>query len=112
MKKLLLSLTVSLTLSTARAQTNIYHPFPEDSAIWVVDNYAQPPICFNGYCSTEVYRMYGDTIINSVSYNKLWLESFWYTGPWTPPINYVPSAYIGGIRQDITNKKFIIEVLP
>jgi len=104
MKKFLLSIIVSLTITIASAQTNIYHPFPEDSAIWVVDNYAQPPAC-NGYCSTVAYRMYGDTLINAISYNKLWVESFMFVGPFNPPYNYVPDNYIGAIRQDSINKK-------
>jgi len=88
-----------------QAQTNVYHPFPEDSAIWVVNWYAQPPYC-NGYCNTDIYRMYGDTVINSVSYNKLFAVSFVYQGPYTnPPPNYFSGTYIGAIRQDSINKK-------
>ncbi len=106
MKKLLLIL-VAITSLTAKAQTSVYHPFPEDSATWVTDIYYNT--CF-GYCGTDFYEMKGDTIINSQSYNKIYGRGgeFYYIV--APPNTIVGAAfgacsYIGAIRQDSINKK-------
>lgn len=107
MKKLLLLLATVITL-TAKAQTSVYHPFPEDSATWVTD--IAYNTCF-GYCSSIFYEMKGDTIINSQSYNKIYIRSgrFYYI-VWPPNAvvgvdSFSVCSYMGAIRQDIINKK-------
>ena len=86
------------------AQTNVYHPFPEDSATWVVDYFAMPPACNgSGYCSTSIYWLNGDTTINTLSYNKMYLEEYYDQGPYSYIMN--PLHYIGGLRQDVISKK-------
>ncbi len=100
------------------AQTNIYHPFPEDTANWVIDSYDSHN-CYNvtnfasNYCGSWIYLMKGDTIINSISYNKIYylggVKLYYIQSPPNPIIgcqgcsgNY---SYAFAIRQDSINKK-------
>jgi len=107
MKKLFL-LIAAVTTLTAKSQTSVYHPFPEDTATWVSDFFYSA--CM-GYCGTSFYEMKGDTLINSQSYNKLYGRDgrFYYiTGPPNTVIgtdSFGACSYIGAIRQDINNKK-------
>lgn len=76
------------------AQTNVYHPFPENNARWhgVVLSAQVPP--FPGILSDFDYQLNGqDTIVNSISYKKI-------TG-----ISTSASKQLIGLRQDIPNKK-------
>lgn len=107
MKKLFLIVLLIVVLSNAHGQATVYHPFPDDSATWVTDNYSN--ICM-GYCGSNYYRMKGDTIINGISYNKLYHRygQFYYISP--PPNTVVGAsfsacAYAGAIREDVLSKK-------
>ncbi|MEP7170413.1 MAG: hypothetical protein ABI855_13665, partial [Bacteroidota bacterium] len=112
MKKLLLLAAILITLS-AKAQTSVYHPFPEDSATWVTDIFYNT--CF-GYCSSIFYEMKGDTIINSQSYNKIYSRygRFYYI-IWPPNSvvgvdSFSACSYRGAIRQDsISEKVYFID---
>jgi len=67
MKKLLfLFAFLALTLTSARGQTNVYHPFPDSSAFWT--NYWETDYN-NGYSG---YGIFGDTVINNLNYHKLY----------------------------------------
>ena len=81
------------------AQPKAYRPFPEDSALWVVEWTHQN----NNPVARDLYIMHGDTLINGISYNKLYRER----NIWSPQYFTVliPYAYLGGIRQDSLNKK-------
>ena len=81
------------------AQPKAYRPFPEDSALWVVGWGQQN----NNPVARDLYIMHGDTLINGISYNKLYRER----NIWNPQYFTVliPYAYLGGIRQDSLNKK-------
>ncbi len=110
MKQLLLIL-VMLTALNAKSQSTVYHPFPEDSASWVTDNYSN--FCF-GYCASGFYEMKGDTLLNAQTYHKLYVSggSFYYISyPVVPNPGVVGASffyscnYTGAIRQDSLNKK-------
>lgn len=106
MKKLLLLISTVITL-TAKAQTSVYHPFPEDTATWLSDKY--DAVCM-GYCGSIYYKMKGDTIINNHLYNKIYRKvgNFYYiTFPPNSSLgaNFGACSYLGGIRQDSINKK-------
>jgi hypothetical protein len=101
MKKLLLLIFLSFSFRLF-AQPNAYRPFPEDSALWIVDwvtPHNNPPIL------RDVYIMHGDTIFNNVSYNKIYKESNVYNYPYGPSTVSSAYKYIGAMRQDSTNKK-------
>lgn len=108
MKKLILLLTAFISLTTTQGQTNVYQPFPEDSASWVFDVWNS---LSEGYDYSEIYKMKGDTIINSTSYNKIYIQTlkFYYIQYPPNPIvgynNFSTERYWGGIRQDSINKK-------
>jgi hypothetical protein len=99
---------------TSRSQSYIYHPFPEDTATWVVDNVSNTCTGINSYCYSDVFKMKGDTLINGISYNKIYWQQvkFYYIN--FPPNQVVgrtyltPEIYWAGLRQDIPNKKVFI----
>ena len=104
-KLLLLFLFLHHCSSNLWGQANVYHPFPEDTASWVVHTYSNP--C-QGYCNSNYYEMRGDTILNSVSYNKIYHRDahFYYiTPPTVVGATYGSLKYIGAVRQDSINKK-------
>lgn len=108
--KNLLPLLIILFALNASAQSNVYHPFPEDTATWITDNYAS--IC-SGYCGSNYYAMKGDTVINNQSYNKLYSRygQFYYIIPPLFPnpgvvgANFSACSYAGAIRQDSISKR-------
>jgi len=63
----LLSILGSITFS------QIYFPFPTDSATWDVSYYSDP-VPFPVDCSTNHYGFYGDTTINGKTYSKLYVN--------------------------------------
>ncbi|GIV26367.1 MAG: hypothetical protein KatS3mg027_0181 [Bacteroidia bacterium] len=105
-------------------QTNIYHPFPFQYAVWMNKAGGIPGSC--GCCSGSpcVFDMdvsdslsNEDTLIGHHVYKKLYegyIKTSYYAGPvtcppWcTPQGAYIVSQnyqYIGAIRQDVINKK-------
>ena len=104
MKQLAIIILTLISVSV-RAQTSVYHPFPEDTATWVSDNYSNSCL---GYCTSVFYEMKGDTIINSNSYNKIYIRdgSFYYinqNGDYAA--SFFACSYKGAVRQEIVNKK-------
>ena len=97
------------------AQTNVYHPFPDTDAVWtVVDGMSHGGShCDNISCDRS-YIQEGDTIINSIHYNKLYLNEHC-TETWIPapppavPCNWdygiTTDIFVGGLRNDSANKK-------
>ncbi len=78
-----------LSTLTGFGQTNIYQPFPTDSAAWFTLSTNS-----SGVNSNDFTEWLGDTIINLTSYKKIF-----YTH------NSSSLLYGGGIRQDIPNEK-------
>jgi hypothetical protein len=87
MKKLLIIILLSCSQHLIFAQANIYHTFPDSSAVWSVVN------CGSSGCLTYHYCVKGDTIINSITYHKL---------SYSDSLGN-PGSLIGGIRE--ANKK-------
>lgn len=85
--------TFLMTLKISHGQTNVYHPFPDANAVWIwTDCNSFPP---TSGCYTIWYCLKGDTVINSTTYHKLCICDS----------NQTALSTIGGIRQDIPNKK-------
>lgn len=105
MKKILLIAAIFITLST-KAQTSVYHPFPDSSAIW--NFHFSVPFCPPGSIDSYYsFTLTGDTIINSQTYHKLeipFVQSI-ALGSCTPSIF---SGYKGAIRQDTAMRKVFI----
>jgi hypothetical protein len=104
MKKHLLLISTLLTL-TAKAQTNVYYPFPDSDAVWNVD--------YNEWCGPWYweqrysYVFAGDTLINSINYHKLWTP-FVETLSSSSCLPFTGTGYKGSIRQDTTLRKVFI----
>lgn len=86
MKKLIIPFLIFICFSNVIAQTNVYHPFPIDSATWRFD-YSSGS-CM-GYCYSYDNIMKGDTTIGLYSYK----------------VFNVYFGNVGAIRQDISSKK-------
>lgn len=86
MKKIIF-ICLALLSNAVFSQTNIYHPFPSDSAAWLIYHTGNQG---SGYKRTQ---WLGDTIINSITYTK------------TYDVVNNQLIYTGGIRQDIQNEK-------
>lgn len=110
MRNLLFASVIVLSSAEGFAQTNVYHPFPEDSAVWTTDLLSQGCL---GYCYSKVYTMKGDTVMNSISYNKIYVRDvkFFYNGPPPFPAGYTSlsaEVFWAGLRQDSLAKKVYI----
>lgn len=90
---------ISILLYYCNAQTSIYHPFPESDVVW---NYTATEPCWGSGLPMDHYSyiLTGDTIINTLTYHKLFIPFVQQgcNGEITP-------GYKGSIRQDILEKK-------
>jgi hypothetical protein len=82
----------------------VYHPFPagNDSALWVQED-------FDSQGSTHFLRtyLYGDTVLGSYPYKKLYrtsVNAMVYPPP-TPPSFKNDNSFIGALREDIAVKR-------
>jgi hypothetical protein len=102
MKKKLMIVFMLLTTVFAKAQTSVYHPFPESNAIWNINCTAWP--CYNSNSPNEYfsYIILGDTVINTITYHKWYIPSVVYADN-CDSINV--AGYVGAFRNDIPNKK-------
>ncbi len=97
------ALFVGLKLSS---QTNVYHPFPTDTAIWF-HNFI-PTGCSGGCPYYRTIQM-GDTILSTVAYKKVYKQQGTYfpscggSNPCFNPSGYL--NYVGALRQDSALKK-------
>lgn len=94
-----------LTTLLAIGQTSVYHPFPDNNAVW---NFHFQANCFSMGDGNDYYSINfsGDTLINSQTYHKLttpFVETY-STGSCSGTL----TGYKGAIRQDITAKKVFI----
>lgn len=115
MKNYLLSLIFVLFFCNAKAQTNVYHPFPDSSANW---NFTVQNVCW-GILGNSLYQhqmsieLGPDTIINLTTYHSLHIPAYIVNaGPNCfnpPPGNYIlPGKYVGAIRNDHNAKRTYI----
>lgn len=87
-----------------KAQTNVYHPFPDSNAVWGVSEVWGDQTCqiSDDY---DLYISSDDTIIGVFNYSKLKKSGF-YSVSCDPNSSYgYNSGVIGYIRQDTTQKK-------
>jgi hypothetical protein len=109
MRKFLLIFTATLSLTITRAQTNVYHPFP-DSAYWRTDlNYVKANL---GPCYANFYFQYyskGDTVINSAVYEKIYRSGVRVDTLSCYDPNYVPATppagYAGALKYNFSDHK-------
>jgi hypothetical protein len=105
-KRLLVFLSFICLILGLRAQTNVYHPFPDSNAVWIynisqcLDPNGNPP-CMESDNHIYYYILKGDTIYNSITYHKIILiDSSAY-----PPIdNALIFHKKAGIREDANRK--------
>lgn len=115
MKNHLLSLFFILVFCNVKAQTNVYHPFPDSSANW---NFTVQNVCW-GIFGNSLYQhqmsieLGPDTVINLTTYHSLRIPAYIVNaGPNCfnpPPGNYIlPGKYAGAIRNDHAARKTYI----
>ena len=107
MKKYLLLLIIFLlAFKFGSSQTNVYHPFPDSSAIWIGTSWYN--VGGIGPCVVDNdYNLYisGDTTIGTSTYHKLSRNGFVSAFMCPPPGYYYYGGYAGAFRQDTANKK-------
>ena len=108
MKKIVLSVILTISTYCLIGQTNSYHPFPDSNAYWIESYWwTDYMLHFNDH---NIF-ISGDTTIGNYSYHKLykngWISSFNPPNPSPPPV-YYPPVYWGGFRQDIPNKRIYL----
>ena len=105
-------LLLILNISQTVAQTNVYHPFPEN-AVWRIDYQHWNPFQINA-CRVYYHFHYyfdGDTLINSEIYHKVYRSEVdsmvdWNLGSLPPMIE---SGYVGALRDDsAANQSFFV----
>ena len=98
MKKLTLFLLVFISIISCGQS---YFPFPESNAIWKNVEIPYPPGPFTWYSSHHEYLIDGDSMINNISYSKVFIIEYdvecsqIYSGP----------NYYGSLRNDSIFKK-------
>ena len=106
MKKVFLFLFFLATVSS-KAQTFVYHPFPDSGAVWMETiwwTFFGPPIIpvDNDY----ILFMDGDTIISGNNYKKLSSSGYWHPqGMPYDGANYYSDSCKGAFREDTVLKK-------
>jgi hypothetical protein len=97
MKKILpLIIILLFVFKKGHSQTNVYQPFPQDSAVWLYI-FSTP----NG--ETWTYYMWiGQTTVNSKTYTQMYQSVGNALGQ---SVNAVNWNHVGAIRQDIPNEK-------
>jgi len=100
MNKLVLFFAGFLCLATsANAQTSVYHPFPDTTSIWSVDDYN-----IITYAKTHTrLGLKGDTVINAMNYKKIY--SIWY---WDTTMITSYNTYYAALREQ--NKKIYTKI--
>jgi hypothetical protein len=88
MKKVLFFLSVILlSLTSARGQTNVYHPFPNSNVYWNEIDYYLGQCVEPNYCK-QTLSLINDTVINSQLYHKIYAT------------NSSSTTYHGGLREN------------
>ncbi len=104
MKKLLFFVFI-FYVSFSKAQTNVYHPFPDSNAVWN-ETYGyldQSDPYLNWIYNPHIYFIAGDTIISNKHYQRV--LSSGYENHVMGNCCYYYSKYVGAIRQDSIHKK-------
>ena len=111
MKKLSLLITLSLGLMLCVGQTNKYHQFSTDNAVW---NFNYKSSCFAPPYGAVEYNysinMSGDTTINSLIYHKIYVPHIEMISTCGSGAGVITTGYKGAIREDTTVK--IVYIIP
>lgn len=112
-KGIILVVIYFLFNANIKAQTNVYHPFPDSNAVW--RERSSVTISYGGgggggcpssnvmyYGGSYQYTIGGDTVINPYTYKKIYASGFCWVC--NDPAGWFYN-YVGGLRQDSTNKK-------
>lgn len=116
MKKLI-PLIIFLPFLQAKAQTSVYHPFPDSNAVWNVYAYSccwaancPPPPTPNPVLMDSYYTYFikGDTLVNGTLYHKIYKNGYSHEhcnfGNTVNNWFYYDSVYTGAYREDTLTK--------
>ena len=87
---------IFLSILNAKAQTSVYHPFPDSNAVWRVDWGAAYCALYNYPQAKYQYEVQGDTLLGTNVYHKIirvFGYGFFICGP-------TENGYMGGLRED------------
>lgn len=105
MKHLLTCLLLTLSLGL-KAQTSVYHPFPQVNSYW---NMYQSFYCWTGFPGPvgQSYSIFvsNDTLIGSQTYHKLFIPYLRSDSTGCTSASVTQGIYKGCIREDISAKK-------
>ncbi len=111
-RALFFCITLFLGSSVATAQVNKYHPLVDSGNVW--SNGFETSDCNGGeyYWGFDIYQALGDSIINNLTYRKIYEGSVVATGPdynVDGLISISPMSYTGILlRDDTVNKQVFI----
>lgn len=106
MKQALLLFCISFFPFAFPAQTNVYHPFPADSANWDVQHNDNYPAGW-GCISTFHYAMLGDTVIGGQPYNKIYRNNTAFVVT-DSSFNMATASYVAGLREDTVKRVWAV----
>lgn len=105
MKRALLLFYMFLQIGSVNAQTGKYIPFPSNMIVYTYTSRANSD---GGWYSAERFEIYGDTVLNGISYSKCYYAQTnrWGQNNSFPTTNLSGlNKVIGGVRNDIPGKK-------
>lgn len=106
MKKILLGFIIAWFGLNAKAQTNVYHPFPDTIAVWNETSWFVNNVTLTYYNTPTVYFLAGDTVISTLHYKKILSSGYTISSNYPfPTSGYFNNQYAGAIRQDSIHKK-------
>lgn len=113
MKKPILFFILIFTATFSFTQTNVYHPFPGNSALWKVDCGVNADPCYGAW--TDNYILTGtDTSIGTYQYKKIYDQGVICYGPnpcyCSPYSGNGSMYYYAAIRDDSAAKKVYIAI--
>ncbi len=105
MKNIILIFTIFLSSTFTRAQTNIYHAFPDSNAYWSETSWF---VTFPSFChviNIQTIYIFGDTILGTNTYHKIFKYGYISSTNCPSQGNYYTKYYLGALRQDTIQKK-------
>jgi hypothetical protein len=106
MEKLLLLILTTVDVS-AKAQTSVYHPFPDSNAVWIGQTFNATGFFFR---TDWNYYLNGDTVSNGNTYTKLYknyhrIQTDQFFSVVLYDYGLVTGEYAGSIRNDTAQRK-------
>src|SRR5436189_2605914 len=100
MKKLIILILIFVS-NSSKAQTSVYHPFPDSNAIWNIHYFEPCGFYFDQQEKLYSYLIQGDTSISGNTYHKIYVPAVVMLasgGCGTSGI--LPGYYAGAFRQE------------